>query len=204
MIHKHLKSRKFATQPHMALIHTSSAAREHTSRNCYVGKVSASTDEEEPLRQLLFGGDDHRVVVFLSIRPNSDTGVKERDHMQFYYVISGSGRLQLGREEHRIGHQSVIAVNRGVQHVIYNTSKDKKHLRLLTVYDAGSMDSKKSGEKQPKKHTKGPEKKEKEEQAQRPIRQAKPKVSFREEPDSDEEQEIAQNKEKNESDEDER
>lgn len=99
----------------------------------YVTNIERDTLENTDYRRVLFTGRNMQLVL-MTLQPGEEIGRETHDeHDQFIRVESGSGKVMLGREEHRLEDGVAVVIPAGVEHNVVNTSANEP-LRLYTLY----------------------------------------------------------------------
>lgn len=83
-------------------------------------------------------GADSFVINHFTLKPGKSTELGSHPHPyeEAYYILSGTGRVQLGEppEEHAVGPNSVVFIPGGTQHAIENLGTSD--MEILTVMAA--------------------------------------------------------------------
>ena len=99
----------------------------------YITNIERDTLANEDFRRVLFTGPKMQLVL-MTLQPGEDIGLETHDdHDQFIRIEAGIGVARLSGEETRLEDGSVVVIPAGVEHNVFNTSRDEP-LRLYTVY----------------------------------------------------------------------
>jgi len=99
----------------------------------YVTNIERDTLENADYRRVLFTGRNMQLVL-MTLQPGEEIGRETHDeHDQFIRVESGTGKVILGHEEHRLEDGVAVVIPAGVEHNVVNTSRSEP-LRLYTLY----------------------------------------------------------------------
>lgn len=99
----------------------------------YVTNIEQATLENEDYRRVLFTGPNMQLVL-MTLRPGEEIGLETHDeHDQFIRVEAGTGKVQLGSDEHALSDGVSVVIPAGTKHNVINTSSTEP-LRLYTLY----------------------------------------------------------------------
>ncbi|HLT92710.1 MAG TPA: cupin domain-containing protein [Woeseiaceae bacterium] len=99
----------------------------------YVTNIEQATLENDDYRRVLFTGPNMQLVL-MTLQPGEEIGLETHDeHDQFIRVESGTGKVQLGGEEHDLSDGVSVVIPAGTRHNVVNTSSSEA-LRLYTLY----------------------------------------------------------------------
>ncbi len=99
----------------------------------YVTNIEQATLENDVFRSVLVTGPNMQLVL-MTLQPGEEIGLETHDeHDQFIRVESGTGKVQLGGEEHDLSDGVSVVIPAGTRHNVVNTSSSEA-LRLYTLY----------------------------------------------------------------------